>query len=155
MDLPTAAAETAAFEGFRSNPYKDLRGFWTFGEGRCLETSPLTGPEWKELLNAGLISVSITHLGAQHLTQERLIAVEADLRNRIGAYPSFPVEVQTILCEMAYQMGAGGLLGFVTFMALVSKHQYAAAAADGRTTHWYQQAPVRAEALMKRLEAVR
>jgi GH24 family phage-related lysozyme (muramidase) len=155
MDLPTAAAETAVFEGFRATPYKDIRGFWTFGEGRCLETSPLTGPEWKYLLDSGLISVMITHLGAKHLTEERLLAVDADLRRRVAAYPALPDPVRTILCEMAYQIGAGGLLGFVTFMALVSKQQYAAAAADGRTTRWYQETPVRAEALMKRLEAVR
>jgi lysozyme len=154
MNHDKAVSETEGFEGFRSNPYKDSRGIWTFGIGRCLETSPLTGEELKYLLDSGLIALSITHLGAQHLLDTRVTAVDIALAAHWVPYGSMPDEVQTILVEMAYQLGVASLLTFNTFLGLLAAKRYDEAAADGRTTAWYKQTPVRAESLMKRLEAV-
>jgi lysozyme len=153
-DLDLAAQETADFEGMRTNPYKDTRGLWTIGEGRCLETSPLTGAEWKYLLDAGLVAITITALGARHLTEERIADIDHALDAALIWYHLLPEPVQRILVEMAYQLGVESLLGFHNFLDLVSKRQYSAAATDGRGTAWYRQTPNRAEALMKRLEAV-
>ena len=153
-DLAAAESFTEDKEGFRSNTYQDSRGLWTFGIGRCLETSPLTGAEWKYLLDSGLIAVSITHLGAQHLTQQRLAAVDSDFRAKWGPFSGQPDAVQTILVEMAFQLGVGGVLSFTTFLSLVANRQYAAAAQDGRGTAWYHQTPSRAEILLSQLEKV-
>jgi hypothetical protein len=38
-------------EEYRATPYRDSRGLRTFATGRCLETTPLTGAQWKELLD--------------------------------------------------------------------------------------------------------
>lgn len=153
-DLAGAATQTAAFEGFRSNPYKDSRGLWTVGEGRCLETSPLTGAEWKSLLDAGLVAMTITALGAKLLTEQRIADTNQELTDQWPPFATAVDAVQTILVEMAFQLGIESLLGFHTFLDLVSKQQYSAAAADGRLTLWYRQTPNRAEALMKRLESI-
>jgi lysozyme len=152
-DLNRAVLETADFEGFRTAPYKDTRGFWTVGEGRCLETSPLTGPEFKYLLDSGLLSISMTQLGARHLTEQRLSEVDAALRAHLPWFAAAPDAVQTILVEMGYQLGVDSLLKFGTFLGLIQSGKFATAAQDGRTTLWYRQTTHRAEALMKRLEA--
>ena len=44
-DLARLLAATRQDEGYRGQPYKDSRGLWTFANGRCLETHPLTGAE--------------------------------------------------------------------------------------------------------------
>lgn len=145
--------EIATEEGFRNQPYKDSRGLWTIGEGRCLETSPLTGAEWKFLLDAGLISAMITQLGARHLTEERVAALRLALQH-FPTYTNAPAAVQDILVDMSFQMGVGKVMTFTTFTGLIDQKKFAAAAADGRTTLWYRQTPNRAEVLMKRLENV-
>ncbi len=154
-DLPQAVVNTAEFEDMKTSPYKDSLGRWTIGEGRCLETGPLTGTEFKYLLDAGLLSIMITSLGARHLTEEHIATVDNQLGHLWGAYRNLPDAAQTIMVEMAYQLGVTGLLEFTTFIQLVAAHRFADAANDARLhILWYKQTPVRAEALMKQLEAI-
>ncbi len=154
IDYDALAKETEDFEGFRAAPYKDSRGFWTIGDGRCLETSPLTAAEWKLLLDNGWLAVMVTQAGARGLMEARLRENAAALTARLPWFAAAAGGVQSVLVEMSYQLGVDSLLGFHDFLDQLSKQRYAAAAADGRTTLWYKQTPARAEALMKQLEAL-
>jgi len=152
MNTLEVIPQLAAEEGFRSNPYKDTEGYWTFGEGRCLETSPLTGSEWKYLLDSGLISVSITQLGARHLTEERVALIHAELTARWAPYATLAEGAQDVLVDMCFQMGVDAILGWDTFLGYLAQHDYIRASEDGRQTKWYTQTPHRAQALMDKLE---
>lgn len=154
MDFDALYTETSGFEGFRANPYKDSLGLWTVGEGRCLETSPLTGAEWKALLDSGFLAISITQTGSKYLTVQRLMSLDAALVHAWLPYTAMPDGVRSVLVEMSFQLGLGTLLSFTTFLGLLANRQYAAAATDGRTTKWYSQTTSRAEILMKQLEAI-
>jgi lysozyme len=153
-DLDKAVQDTAQFEGYKPAPYKDTRGLWTLGEGTCLETNPISGKDWKALLDAGYIKVSVTGAGARYLMRSKLAGDLRDLATRYPGFAALPGLVQTLLLEMVYQLGVDDLLGFTNFNNLVRSGQFAAAAADGRTTRWYSQTPARAELILKQLEGI-
>lgn len=151
-DLNKAVEDTAQFEGYKATPYKDSRGLWTAGEGTCLEKNPISGPDWKYLLDNKLISISISGAGARYLMRSKLAA---DLRNLAVRFPSFatlPDLVQTLLLEMSYQLG--DLAQFKQFDSLILSRQWKAAALDGRTTQWYKETPARAEKILAQLEGI-
>ncbi len=151
-NLDKAVADTAEFEGYKAIPYLDTRGLWTAGEGTCLEKNPISGPDWKYLLDNKLITVSISGAGARYLMRSKLAG---DLRNLAARFPSFatlPDLVQTLLLEMSYQLG--DLTEFKQFDSLIVSRQWKAAAVDGRTTKWYSQTPNRAEKILSQLEGI-
>ncbi len=151
-DLDKAVADTAEFEGYKAAPYKDSRGLWTAGEGTCLEKNPISGPDWKYLLDNNLITFNVSGAGARYLMRSKLAG---DLRNLAARFPSFatlPDLVQTLLLEMSYQLG--DLAQFKDFDALITSRQWKAAAVDGRTTAWYKETPERAEKILSQLEGV-
>ena len=152
IDMDKAIQATAAFEGYKPNPYKDTRGLWTVGEGTCLETSPIGGKDWKYLLDNKLITVQLSGAGARWLLRGKLAADLGGLALRFPAFASLPDLVQTLLVEMSYQLG--DLREFTTFDTLVAQHRYREAAADARTTAWYRETQTRAEAILKQLENV-
>jgi GH24 family phage-related lysozyme (muramidase) len=151
-DLDKATTDTSAYEGYKAAPYLDTKRRWTVGEGTCLETNPISGTDWKYLLDNKFITVSISGAGARWLLRGKLAADLAALTVRFPGFASLPDLVQTLLVEMSYQLG--DLREFATFDTLVTQHRFAEAAADGRTTAWYRQTPNRAEAILKQLENV-
>jgi lysozyme len=153
-DLDKTVNDTAEYEGYKPGAYKDTRGLWTVGEGTCLETNPISGKDWKALLDAGYITISITGSGARYLMRSKLAAELRDLATRYAGFAALPDLAQTLLLEMVYQMGVDGLLGFTDFNNLIRSGQFAAAAADGRRTRWYSQTPARAEKILKQLEGI-
>lgn len=153
-DTTKATADTWLFEGYRASPYKDTKGLWTFAAGRCLERNPLTAAEWKYLLNNGMISVLVNPQGAHYLLQNDLGGSATELSSQYPGFSALPDLVQTLLAEMAYQLGMSGLLEFTTFNQLVQSRQWAAAAQDLRGTKWYTETPARAETIAKQLEGV-
>ncbi len=151
-DLDKAVADTAEFEGYKAAPYLDSRGLWTVGEGTCLEKNPISGSDWKYLLDNKLITVSISGTGARYLMRSKLAG---DLRNLAVRFPSFailPDLVQTLLLEMSYQLG--DLAQFKDFDSLILSRNWKGAAVDGRTTKWYKETPARAEKILSQLEGV-
>lgn len=110
-------------EGFRDNVYLDSLGFPTIGYGTKL---PITEEEASVLL--GL----------------RLNIMKTQLEDRIS---HFPIEIQDVLIEMAYQMGVKGLLNFVNMFHALNNKDYKMAADEMLDSRWYEQTPKRAEEL--------
>jgi lysozyme len=154
-DIDKTVNDTAQYEGYKPGAYKDTRGLWTVGEGTCLETNPISGKDWKSLLDAGLITVSVTGAGARWLMRSKIAAELRDLATRYHGFAALPDLAQTLLLEMSYQMGVDGVLAFTDFNNLIRSGQFAAAAADGRKTRWYSQTPARAELILKQLEGIK
>ena len=55
-----------------------------------------------------------------------------------------PMDIQDALCEMAYQMGVAGLLGFKNTLALIEAGRYSDAAENMLKSKWAKQTPKRA-----------
>lgn len=153
-DLNKVVVDTSGYEGYKSAPYLDTRGRWTVGEGTCLETNPISGSDWKYLLDNKLITVSIGGTGARYLLRSRCAADLRELATRYDGFAKLPDLAQTLLLEMTYQMGVDTLLSFTTFNSFVRTGQWTRAAADGRGTAWYKQTPERAEKILTQFAGI-
>ena len=159
-DLAKLVQATGSDEGFDASPYRDTQGLWTFGEGRCLETHPLTGAEWKTLLDSGQMQVTISRDGANALLREQLVATEAQLAsiNR-DFWPLLNDARQNALIEMAYQMGVEHeeefheMLGDIRVAVKINTPgAWGAVKAAGLASEWAQkETPGRAQRLMTQL----
>lgn len=133
IDLAADDADLERDEGFRSLPYQDTVGVWTNGFGNTHGVGPDTPP------------VTVAEALAQ------LNANFADASDRLGqALPWIkaldPVR-QDVLCEMAFNMGLGHLLGFKNTLACVQRGAYAAAAMGMLASEWATQVKGRANIL--------
>lgn len=154
-NLDKAVADTAVYEGYKPGPYKDTRGLWTVGEGTCLEKNPISAADWKYLLDNKLITIQLGGAGARYLLRSKLAADLRDLAGRFPGFAALPDLVQTLLLEMAYQLGGDSVLQFAQFDAYIRAGQWAQAARDGRGTKWYKETPQRAESILTQLEGIR
>lgn len=152
IDLDKAVTDTSGYEGYKATPYLDTKGRWTVGEGTCLETNPISGHDWKYLLDNKMVTVQLSGAGARWLLRGKLIADLAGLAARFPQFASLPDLVQTLLLEMSYQLG--DLHEFETFDSLIAQRRFREAAADARTTAWYRETTTRAEAILRQLENV-
>lgn len=154
MNRNALEQSTEVHEGFSETPYKDTRGLWTIGNGRCLETNPLTPDEFRYLLGSKHLSISISKLGAKWLMNRSLDAAIAQLAT-LPFWNATPAAAQEVLVEMAYQMGFERVTGFRNMLLAISRKDYKDAARHGRDSDWWRdQTRARAEVLMKRLEAI-
>lgn len=144
-DMPKLVASTRADEGYKPKPYKDTRGLWTFGEGRCLETHPLTGAEWKMLLDRGYLDVAIGLPGADLLERQELATVEVRLAHDYDFWPQLNAPRQNALIEMAYQMGAEKEEGFHLMLAAIRAGNWQEAYTQALASDWAKETPLRAK----------
>ena len=117
---------TLDHEGFRSKPYKDHLGNWTFGHGLTFIT----------------IEESIT------IVEGRLKDFQDSLINAKGWITGHPPIVLDVLTEMAYQMGLQGVLNFKNMWQALDDGKYIEAADHGLDSKWAKQTPERANQLM-------
>src|SRR4051812_6521259 len=143
MSREATLASIELDEGFSHAPYKDSLGLWTIGIGRCLETNPLTGAEWKRLLDAGQLAVTISLSGSRSLTASEYDAIVGELSSVLKGWPGFPEVVQDVLTEMAYQMGVEKLTKFRNMLAAAERHDWPMFAHEGRNSLWATQTPKR------------
>lgn len=133
-----------ADEDYKPAPYKDSLGLWTFGIGRCLETNPLTGAEWKRLLDNGWLNASIGKDGARWLTTCQLAAIEAVL----GRYTWF-AQVgdvrQNAFIEMAFQLGFSRFAQFTQMLAAANVGDWQGVHDQALNSLWAKQTPARAQ----------
>ncbi len=96
-------------EGLMDKPYKDSMGLWTVGVGRCLERKPITGAQWKRLLDAGAISVTLTPAGSLLLLDDDLAECTAQCAATFKFWPTLDEARKEVLIEMCFQLGIDGL----------------------------------------------
>lgn len=133
-------------------PYLDPRLIWSFGIGRCLETNPLTGAEWKWLLDNKALTVSLTEIGSQYLFVNDWNVAVTQIKARCDFWQRLDDVRQNILIEMCFQLGISNLLGFNKMFAAMRIGDFAAAARHGLDSDWAKQTPERAKKLMHSLE---
>lgn len=133
VDLQTQLTED---EGRSKVIYKDSEGYWTGGIGRLLD--PAKGGHFND---------DEIDLMFANDRREKTVALQKALPwilklddARLG-----------VLLNMAFQMGVGGVLGFVNTLQLIKIGSYGAAAEGMLNSKWAKQTPNRAERLAEQM----
>lgn len=124
-------------EGRVPHAYQDSRGFWTIGVGHLIDKKAggKLSDECIDTILAG--DVRVAKQAAQELIGPTWDAL-GDIR-------------QAVITSMVFQMGAGEMDRWVTFIELVQKGQFQTAAYNGLATAWARQVPARAKRQMAML----
>jgi len=120
--------------------YKDHLGWDTIGIGRLVDRRK----------GGGLTDDEVEYL-LQNDIKEKL----AQLKKQLNWFPTLPEPVQRALCNMCFQLGIDGLLGFKTTLKYIQAGNYKEAAKNARNSLWYKQTPERAERVCKLMESAK
>lgn len=131
-------AQLKADEGYRSERYKDTRGVLTIGFG----TAATSGREIPEKIDE------------ETATQWMREDVKKARESVAKLVPDAPMEVQNILTNMTYQMGATGVKGFKATVAAIKEGDYEKAAEEMRKSVWFEEHPTRASRLIERMRSL-
>ena len=137
-------------EGYRQIPYRDHLGNWTVGYGTLIKGWPLRKLNVGELLDY-LTDKENHKLWLDQAIEEAVKTAGLYAGLYAGSYDFSlwdrltPLR-QMVLVEMAYQLGAGGLNGFVRLEIALRAQDYDDAAAEMLDSRWAKQTPERADA---------
>lgn len=115
-------------EGWKNKAYPDSLGKWTVGVGHCLETKPLSDAAVQLIFDEDLRD-----------------ATSACVNIFGGAFAAFGEPRMAALCDMAFQLGRGGLRAFTHMIAAIQADDWEAAAIHALDSGWAKQTPARAQ----------
>ncbi len=121
-------------EGFRGMPYNDTLGYPTIGYGTKL---PIDEEE------------------AELLLEKRLNDVRRELESRVDFFDNLPETIQTVLLDMAYNMGVPRLFTFRRMWEAVRDRNWGKMADEMVDSLWYRQVGRRAEELVRMVRLFR
>lgn len=151
-DLAHLVASTEEDEGFKAQAYLDTERLWSAGDGRCLETHPLSGAEWKYLLDRRWISITLSRDGASWLMTTQLLAIERQLEiDYLTFWPDLNDARQNVLIEWAYQLGVEKEEAFHVAIQAVREGRWADAKAAMLDSLWAKQTPQRVRKLAEQM----
>ena len=138
-------------EGRRNVPYKDSLGYLTVGVGHLID--PRRGgslPDYAqvELDRNGMLEESTI----DRLLEDDIINAVEQLDRNLPWAASLDEVRYTVLLDMCFQMGIGGLLGFTNTLRHVREGNYEQAATNMKASLWRRQTPNRAN---RRIEEMR
>lgn len=115
----------ARHEGYRQHIYRCSAGKLTIGYG----------------LN---ISTGLPRDEAALLLEYRLNKIDEQLARSLPFYPRLSAIRQDVLCDMAYNLGVAGLMGFKRMLAALEAGDYPQASAEMLDSKWAGQVGQRA-----------
>lgn len=122
------------FEGFKGEPYIDTQGYQTIGIGTKL---PITEEEAELLLK---------HRLKQRVNQLNVLKLDdLDIKE----------EAKIILYDMAYNLGAKGLLKFKKMWKALENKDYLEASKEMQDSKWFKQVGRRSKELVSKMEKLR
>lgn len=138
-------------EGRKNKPYKDSLGYLTIGVGHLID--PRKGgslPDWAqvELDRNGMLEEATI----DRLLEDDIINAMEQLDINLPWAPDLDEVRYTVLLDMCFQMGIGGLLGFDNTLRHVRDGNYEQAAINMKASLWRRQTPNRAN---RRIEEMR
>ncbi|MBF0567859.1 MAG: glycoside hydrolase family protein [Nitrospirae bacterium] len=131
-------------EGLELMIYNDSRGFPTIGYGH-----KLSGDE-KNLFKDGINTAK-----AEQLLMSDLTRIEEELLRKEAWIADVEPVRRDVLYNMAYNLGAAGLLEFHHALNMVQKRQWQQAAAEMRNSRWCNQVGNRCDELSRQMETGR
>lgn len=129
-------------EGYRLRPYKDSTGNWTCGVGHNL-SSHCSKEELSAILKAGTVSKEQV---IQWLRDDLNTAIN-DCYVLFGNFPSLNIARQSVLVDMAFNMGYIALSGFRRLMKAVAMEDWSLAKESMLQSLWAKQVGHRATIL--------
>lgn len=123
-------------EGEKLHAYQDTLGYWTIGIGILIDQRKGGGLRPEE---------------SEFIFRNRLKLLDEELARVLPWLPKLDPARRGVMLNMAYQMGAMGLLGFKTTLALVSAGKYQEAAKQMLESKWAKQTPARAQRLSNQM----
>lgn len=129
-------------EGFREYIYKCSEGHDTIGYG--FKCSDLSSDELA--LNGGKVAPMCEEV-ANRILDLKIAKLKEQVFRAVPWVESKPEAVQDVICEMAYQMGLWGMLGFKNTLKLIQDSEYKKASENMLKSKWAKQTPNRARAL--------
>lgn len=120
-------------ESLRLTPYRCTAGRLTIGVGRNISDKGITESE------------------AMFLLDNDIEECTRDLANTIfkGMFYSFPTNIQSVLCNMRFQLGYSGFRNFKRMIKAFQEWDFAEAAVQMEDSAWYEQVTPRAKELIK------
>lgn len=119
-------------EGCRLRSYLDTEGVWTIGFGQ-------TGPKIVEGMTITLAEAEAMLERSANLARDAAMRVIG-----LETWSKLSEPRRLVLCDMAYQMGEGGLAAFVRTLKAIREGRYSDAAIFMKQSLWAKQTPNRA-----------
>ena len=136
--IEKAEEQLKRHEGYRDKPYRCTAGKLTIGFGNNIEDGGISLDEAELMLKNDVITV--------------LKDLETIFTQK--GFKSFPFEVQQVLINMRYQLGAGGFRTFKNTIQLCKQRRWKDMAKNMRLSKWYDQTTNRAEELADIIEKI-
>ena len=146
MNMDAIISELELDEGVRLSPYRCTAGFLTIGVGRNLDTNKLTAEELA-FVGHNCRTKPITKEQSDYLLKNDIEKVCADLMKFLPWWAYLGDVRKRVLVNMAFNLGASGLLKFTNTLALIRSGSYAQAAAEMVKSKWAKQVGKRADRL--------
>ena len=136
-----------AEEGWKTEPYKDSRGFWTIGVGHLIDSRQ------GGVIPTYVRSFPVSDPLVSRMLEEDINIKKVELSRMLPWTASLDLPRYNVFLSMAFQMGLPRLSGFRKMLAAAQNGDWVTAAVEGRDSPWRKvQTPARAERLMQVLE---
>ncbi len=135
FDKEVLLSELERDEALRLKPYRDSKGLFTIGIGRCLDTTGISEAE------------------ARYLLSNDVTRTVADLDAHLAWWRDLDAVRQRAIINMAFNLGIGGLLKFERTLADLRAGNFVGAANGMLESAWSRQVGVRAQRLAKMVVA--
>ncbi len=135
-------------EDLRLQSYRCISGKLSWGVGRNLEDHPLSPEEVAHVLDLfGQVNTTAAIDLALWFLRRDVLAIEEGLSQNLAFYKSLDPVRQSVLVNMAYNLGLAGLLSFHKTLAFISENKFEKAAIAMKESIWKTQVGQRAERL--------
>lgn len=138
-------------EAFDPEPYKDTLGIWSLGIGRNLEANPLTGTEWKQLLDAGEILLTLNHQGARRLLKTGAQDTYTQCAVTFKWWGGLDEVRRDTIANLCFNIGLTRLVAFRKMLDAMNVRDYERAAAELQDSRWFTQVGKRGPRLVNQL----
>jgi len=132
-------------EGYKTQPYRDTVGKWTIGYGRNLEDNPLTVEETVVLFQrVGFKNAVAKDQYFEHLLIRDIKIHTEELKSRLAMFPMCDADEQTVLIDMAFNLGVPSLMSFKGMLHAIDNDDKVGAAAELLDSKYAEQVKTRA-----------
>src|ERR1051325_10603618 len=125
MNMESLRRQLIQHEGLRLTKYRCPTGHWTIGVGRNMEVNPVEDELGRVVGNDG-----ITEDEAMRLLDNDIDRCIAEVQVHIPSFDTLSEPRQSVLIDMAFNLGTAGLMKFKNMLAAVEQGDFEKAAAE-------------------------